>query len=65
MRAGIVASVIANQWRRKGTRPFKPKDFMPKFGEKKRQMTAEEQMAYFMGLTLAMGGKIIHRKESE
>ena len=33
LRAGIVASTIANVNRGKGVRAFKPSDFMPQFGE--------------------------------
>lgn len=33
LRAGIVASVIANVNRSKGSKGFTPKDFMPEFGE--------------------------------
>lgn len=31
---GILAATIANAWRGKDTRPYKPEDFMPKFGSK-------------------------------
>lgn len=34
LRTGILASVLANCHRGKKTEPFKPADFMPKFGEK-------------------------------
>lgn len=48
LRAGIIASVIANANRGKGTRSFKPSDFMPKFGDKaKKRQTGDEMMAIF------------------
>lgn len=47
LRAAIVACVIANAFRGKGKRRFKPQDFMPKFGpeEKKGGQSAQEQFA--------------------
>lgn len=36
LRAGIVSSVVANCNRAKGGKAFEPKDFMPKFGKRKR-----------------------------
>lgn len=42
LRAGIVASVIANVHRRKNARAFRPSDFMPTFERKK--MTWQQQM---------------------
>ena len=36
LRAGIVASTVANVFRKSGTQPYKAQDFMPKF-EKPRQ----------------------------
>jgi len=36
-RAAIVASVMANAFRGKESRAFTPEDFMPKFGEPKRE----------------------------
>ena len=56
MRAGIVASTIANANRKKGTKAFKPSDFMPKF-DKEEQQTPEQQKAAAEALALAFGGK--------
>jgi len=41
LRAGIIASVIANVNRGKGHAPYKPRDFMPTFGESRRQSAQE------------------------
>jgi len=38
---GMLASVIANTNRKKGSKPFKPNDFIPKFGPPVKQ-TVEE-----------------------
>lgn len=47
LRAGIIASVIANVNRDpKKQRPFKPEDFMPKFGQEKGNL-AERIKAVF------------------
>jgi len=40
-RSGIVAATIANVHRGKNTRPYEPKDFMPKFGPAKEQTPDE------------------------
>jgi hypothetical protein len=52
LRAGIVASVVANVNRKKGSRPFSPWDFVP--GGKQQhqhQQTAEEQIAIFRSIS--------------
>lgn len=54
LRAGIISSVIANANRKKGTKPFKPSDFMPKFDHK--EQTIHEQRAAAEALALAFGG---------
>ena len=55
MRAGIVASTIANANRKKGTKAFKPSDFMPKFEQ--QEQTLEQQKAAAEAVALAFGGK--------
>lgn len=52
LRAGIVASTIANVNRGKNTNPFAPKDFMPNFGKPKEQ--TPEQMKTVAKLITAM-----------
>ncbi len=55
LRSGIVASVIANANRKKGTRAFKPDDFMPKFG--RQQELSDEELETKLGqLARAYGG---------
>jgi hypothetical protein len=44
-RAAMVASTVANAFRGKQQRSFQPSDFMPKFGERRRIMTAEQMKA--------------------
>lgn len=34
LRSGIIASVMANAHRAKEAKPFKPQDFMPRFGQR-------------------------------
>ena len=53
LRAGIIASTVANVFGGKGTR-HKPRDYMPDFDKRKRHMTALEMMA-----ALRAGCKII------
>lgn len=49
LRAGIVASVIANVNRGKGSRSYKPADFMPQYGRKKVNAMAEKVRQIFSG----------------
>jgi hypothetical protein len=54
LRAGIVASTIANANRGKNAKPFKPDDFMPRFEPE----TEEEAAAKFIAKAMAaLGGK--------
>ncbi len=48
LRAGIIASTIANVNRGKGQKVFTPDDFMPHFNAKPKQPMSEEQMAAVM-----------------
>lgn len=58
LRAGIIASTIANVNRKKGTRAFRPDEFMPKFDRFDRQeQDIEQQKAAAEALILAFGGK--------
>jgi hypothetical protein len=45
-RAGIVAALLANQWRDKATKPRLPGDFFPNlvFAEPKREAMAADEM---------------------
>jgi hypothetical protein len=54
LRAGIVASTIANVNLRKGKKPFKPQDFMPSF----EPVSEEEQAARLLAkMRMALGGR--------
>lgn len=50
--AGIIASTLANLHRKKGKKPFKPEDFMPRvFGRRrKREQTPEQMLAHLKAL---------------
>lgn len=55
LRAGIIASVIANVHRGKGSRMFTPRDFMP--GPAREQKQTPEQMMQMLELLAAQGMK--------
>ena len=55
-RAAMVASTIANVNRGKSQKPFKPEDFMPDVGGK-RKKSADELLEVVEGLNAAFGGK--------
>lgn len=44
LRSGIVSCVMANAFRTKGGRVFRPADFMPQFGARKPRKTSAEIM---------------------
>lgn len=60
LRAGIVASVIANVNRGEKTKPFSPKDFMPCYGEEpeeeKKQTAADAWALISVVRSLYEGG---------
>jgi|CXWL01.1.fsa_nt_gi hypothetical protein len=47
LRAGIIAATIANGKRKKGSRAFRPKEFMPNFRKRFKGQTPDEQAAIF------------------
>lgn len=55
LRAGIVASTMANVFRKSGTKPYKAQDFMPKFGKEK--LDWREQLELVKAINAAFGGK--------
>jgi len=55
LRAGIVASTMANVFRKSGAKPYKAQDFMPRF-EKTRQ-DWWEQLEVVKTINAAMGGR--------
>ncbi len=62
LRAGIVASVVANAMgRKKGQKPFEPKQFMPRF-EPKRKKTPDELFARIKAINWMFGGKFVDRR---
>lgn len=64
LRAGILASVIANIWRGKDAQPLTPRDFMPDFDPEPAPAVDEdalilEQQRLFEAMVMGMGGKVI------
>ena len=55
LRAGIVASTVANVFRKSVTKPYKAQEFMPRF-EKTRQ-DWREQLERVKAINAALGGK--------
>lgn len=53
LRAGIVASTVANASRGRKTRAFRPKDFMPDFGKASKPQNWREQKAKFKAFARA------------
>lgn len=48
LRAGIVASTIANALRGRGSRPLAPEDFIPRFAAREQQeLSVDETIAAF------------------
>jgi len=57
-RSAIVASTVANAFRDpKKRKPYKPDDFMPKFGREIEPQPWEQQLALVEVLNRAFGGK--------
>lgn len=54
LRAGIVAATVANPWRKEGSEPFKPEDFMPKFGRQEEE--PEDWRTMLEALRMLTGG---------
>ncbi len=59
LRAGIVASTMANVWRGKNGKAAKPGDFMPKFGgeQPKEPQSLEQMKLAQMRISAVVGGK--------
>jgi len=55
LRAGIVASTIANVNRGKNRKAYKAVDFVPKF-ERKRRQSANEMLGFFKALEGKLNG---------
>jgi hypothetical protein len=56
-RAGLITSTIANIVRKKGSKPHKPEDFMPKFGEREEpEQDWQQQLRMVKTLNAAFGG---------
>lgn len=47
LRAGIIAATMANAWRGKGSRTYKPQDFMPRFDRQPRVQNVKEMQNVF------------------
>lgn len=55
LRAGIVAATTANLFRKNGAPPYKPQDFMPKFGRERQDW--RQQLEKVKAINAALGGK--------
>lgn len=49
-RAGVVASVIANVHRKKGSKPLMPSDFLPAPRTRSKKQTSEQMKAALVGI---------------
>lgn len=65
LQAGIIASTIANVNRKKGTKPFKPQDFMPQFDDYEEEQSPEEMLKTVEMLNAAFGGEDKREKAKE
>jgi len=64
LRAGIIASVVANTMgRKKGQSAFKPKDFIPRFTPRKAK-TPDVLFDKIKVLTSLMGGTFVDNRET-
>lgn len=60
LRAGIVASTFVNLHRPRGRRALSPQEFMPRFGESRRQ-SPEQLLAQVAQWNQLFGGKDLRR----
>ena len=51
LQAGIIASTVANANRGKNSKPYSPKDFIPKFRDTPEKMSNSEMIQNFKRLT--------------
>lgn len=68
LRAGIVASTVANVHRTKSQKAYKPEDFVPKFKVPEKEpdrQTWEEQLMIVEMLNEAFGGRDLRNKPPE
>ena len=54
LRAGVIASTMANVFRKSGTPPYKAQDFMPKFGREKQDW--RDMLEKVRTINAALGG---------
>ncbi len=62
LRAGIVASTIANVNRKKDSKPFKASDFMPEFGKQKDAPVKKQSVSEMKEILLNIA-KVQNSKE--
>lgn len=53
--SAIVASTVANAQRKKGAKPYKADDFMPRF--EKKEQTVDEMLQLAAMFTVGLGGQ--------
>jgi hypothetical protein len=62
LRAGIIASTIANTNRGKGQKAFKPSDFMPEFDKPPPKPQTQAEMASLMNVFAARQNAYVARR---
>jgi hypothetical protein len=64
LRAAIIAATVANTARdpKRRRRPFRPEEFMPRFGRERLRQTWQEQLAIVEMLNVALGGHDLRKK---
>lgn len=55
-RAALICAVLANIWRGKNVKAFKPEDFMP--GREHERQTPEQMLTTVQLLNAALGGSV-------
>ncbi len=63
-RSGILASVMANAHRGKGTAPFKPTDFVPDYERQAVRATPDQVKASLRAMAVFCGGQIVDKRKA-
>jgi L-aminopeptidase/D-esterase-like protein len=58
LRAGVVAATVANVNRKKGSRPYGPRDFFSSLRPEKHEQTPEQQQKALQVIAVASGARI-------
>jgi protein required for attachment to host cells len=63
VRAGIIASTLANIHRKSGAKAYTAADFMPKFGQDHEALTPQESAARIHQAMQAVAGRFDHQHD--